>query len=343
MSYSQSNAKRNPLGASLYGATARYIDKETVSTGTSFAFPVDATEIEEEEGERFQRNEQGFSCSNISTDSCGWLDFVTALICIAYSVFLIWLLAHVKDETNYYFLNFVTFFLIVLWSVLPCCYDRRVAVYFQQLRMVGVVAMLMCTFTMLTRTAFYHLKRTQTVGPEFVIMSLKCSIFVFVWAMLARKRFRPIAIKANRHTIVLVILDNADIFNLAETLSQETGLGKSIAEHSPLENAIQVFGTLAFVILWVEASLGKAVDESTKTFKPTMEGVGSNRSIYNIVVQWISLLFHNIPFLVIRIIVWVNYDVYNICFVAKNVMFIIFCVVELRYSALAGHDAGIPR
>ena len=110
MSYSQSNAKRNPLGASLYGATARYIDKETVSTGTSFAFPVDATEIEEEEGERFQRNEQGFSCSNISTDSCGWLDFVTALICIAYSVFLIWLLAHVKDETNYYFLNFVTFF-----------------------------------------------------------------------------------------------------------------------------------------------------------------------------------------------------------------------------------------
>lgn len=262
---------------------------------------------------------------------------------MAYSMFLIWLLVYVKGEPKYYYLSLIPFFLIALWSFFPCCYDKRVAVYFQQLRMVGVVAVLMSTFTMLSRTAFYHLDHKPTIGSEFVIMSLKCSIFVFIWAMLAYKRFRPLAIKANRHTIIQVILDNCDIFNLIETLSQDRGLGKCISENSSLENAIQVFGTLAFVILWLEPSLGKAVNESKKAFKPTMEGFGSNRSIYNIIVQWVSLLFNNIPFLVIRIIVWVNYDIYNICFVAKNVIFIIFCVVEMRFSALAGHGSVIVR
>lgn len=340
---SQPHLKRNPLRVSLYGATARLIDKETFSTGTSFRFPGEASDCEREEENLTEMTGQNFSWSNITSDGCAWLDVVTALICIAYSMFLIWLLAHVKSNPNYYFLSFIPFFLIAQWSCLPCCYDKRVAVYFQQLRMIGVVTVLMSTFTMLTRTAFYHLDHKPTIGSEFVVMSLKCSIFVFVWAILAYKRFRPLAIKANKHTIVQVILDNCDIFNLIETLSQDHGLGKCISENSSLENTIQVFGSLAFVILWLEASLGKAVDDSTGTFRPTMEGFRSNRSIYNIIVQCISLLFHNIPFLVIRIIVWVYYDVYNICFLAKNLIFIIFCIVEMRFSALAGHDAGIPR
>lgn len=42
MSY-ESRLKRNPLRATLYGATAKLIEKETYSTGTSFVFPGETT------------------------------------------------------------------------------------------------------------------------------------------------------------------------------------------------------------------------------------------------------------------------------------------------------------
>lgn len=334
----------------MYGTDARTRLVELEESGdredgpTSFSASKEQSQSIGNGGEKSGSTREKPKCCFIQAEPCAWLDFLTAMLFSSYCVFLIWLLAHTKDNLYFHFLNLVPFFFIVLWSVFPCCYDKRVAISCRQFRMMGVVVVVMSAFTMLTRVAFYHLTDKQTIGTNFVVVSLKASIAVFLWAMLARKRFKLIAIKADKNLIVQVILDNVDIFNLVELLSRDTdiGLGQLILEESPLEQTIQTFCTLAFVVLWIQvASLGTALDELSNTFGLTGETNSWIRRVYEIIVQLLSLVFHNVPFLVIRLFVWVHYHKYNIGFIAKNIMAIIFCIGEIRYSAYNGYDLQI--
>ena len=123
-----------------------------------------------------------------------------------------------------------------------------------------------------------------------------------------------------------------------------TDMGKNIPVHliqegSPLEIAIQTFCTLAFLVLWIQvASLGTVLDQLASIFQLSAENINLKKSVYNIILQLLSLIFHNIPFLAIRIFVWVLYKEYDIGFIAKNVMAIIFGIGEIRYSVLFGYD-----
>ena len=332
----------------LYGADARTrlveLEESVDTDREDFSAPKEQSQKMGNEGEKSSSTREKPKCCSIQAEPCAWLDFLTALLFSGYCVFLIWLLAYTKDNLYYHFLNLVPFFFIVLWSVLPCCYDKRVSTLYHQLRMMGLVAVVMSTFTMLTRVAFYHLTDKHTIGTNFVVVSLKASIAVFLWAMLARKRLSLIAIKADKNIIVQVILDNVDIFNLVEILwwDSDIGLGELIPEESPLEKTIQTFCTLAFVVLWIQAaSLGTTLDELTASIGLTGETFSRIRRIYEIIVHCLSLLFHNVPFLVVRIFVWVHFHKYNIGFITKNVMAIIFSIGEIRYLALTGYDLQI--
>ena len=300
------------------------------------------------ENEQEASNNTRDNCCFVQAEPCAWLDFLTAVVFTGYCVFIVWLLAHTRENLYYHLLNILVFSFIVIWSIFPWCYTRGMAIFSRQLRLIGVVAVLMTTFTMLTRTAFYQLTSSKdvTIGKNFVVVSLKACIAVFLWAMLAQKRLSLIAIKADKQLIVQVILDSVDIFSLAETLcmshSSDSAVGKMepvIQEGTPLEMTIQTFCTLAFVVLWIQvAALGTALDHLAGILQQDPDRVSTTKSVYNIIFQSLSLAFHNIPFLAIRIFVWVQFKVYDIGFIAKNVMAIIFGIAELRYSVILGYN-----
>ena len=104
------------------------------------------------------------------------------LVCLGYSLYLIWLLAYLKDNNNYWFLSFIP----LLCNVLPflLLYKAYHDNEFPEIKggtfMVyqpsyGVVIYLMAYFTMLTRQAYYHRQPDEFVGPRFIILSLQAS------------------------------------------------------------------------------------------------------------------------------------------------------------------------
>ena len=111
---------------------------------------------------------------------------------------------------------------------------------------------------MLTRLAYYHLSHDQTVGTNFVIISLKANILVFLWNIAARKRFSLAEIRAEKDILTLVILDNVDIFNKIELLAAHSELG--IAEESSLEKAIQSFCSMSFNVVSCESAVGLIIE-----------------------------------------------------------------------------------
>jgi len=108
------------------------------------------------------------------------------LVCLGYSLYLIWLLAYLKDNNYYWFLCFIPFIL----NFMPCILLLRKAYHDNDLLdidggtfkryqpSVGVVVNVMTCFTMLTRQAYYHRQPDEFIGPRFIILSLQASIIL---------------------------------------------------------------------------------------------------------------------------------------------------------------------
>ena len=257
------------------------------------------------------------------------LEVITTVVFLGYSVFLIWLLAYLKGNLYYHLLNLIPFTLIVIPFILLCCVrnDRESfdKLLLRHLQLVSVVVTLMATFTMLTRLAYYLLSHDQTIGTNFVIVSLKANILVFLWYIAARKRFSLAEIRAEKDVITRVILDNVDIFNMIELLAVHSGLG--IAEESSLEKAMQAFCSMSFVLVTSESAMGLILEKEKNSADE--QDRRELRSNYIIQVQVSSLLLQNIPFFIIRLVMWGQYDLFNLGFLAKNGMAIVFGMADI--------------
>ena len=189
----------------------------------------------------------------------------------------------------------------------------------------SVITLVMSCFTIFTRKAYYHLNPENTIGPRFVIFSLQGSIVVILWAFFLQRKFKVKKILKDKDLISRAIFDFVDIFNLAELLSPDQciGVGSFVSENSHTERAIQAFCTMSFFIVFGSfvAALGEDHDY--------MEQQGGLRRASIFWVHSLSVLFQNIPFLVIRIIVWAEYRLYSLGFLAKNVMAIVVCVAQM--------------
>lgn len=256
-----------------------------------------------------------------------WLDRITTAIFLAYSIFLVWLLAHLKGNW-YYFLNLIPFFFIVVPTLIICMHNVRKSWLLLALRhfqLAGVVAILISTFTMLSREAYFHLSHNQTIGTNFVVVSLKASILVFLWQIFARKRFSVTKIKAGKDIITRLVLDGVDIFNMIDILAMHSDL--AIAEESPIEKAIQAFCILSFMLFCYESCIGVFVDEWN--VDETSSDKDNLNHYYQIWVHGTSLLTQNFPFFIIRIVFWIRNGVCNLGFLAKNAMAIVFGIAEI--------------
>ena len=83
------------------------------------------------------------------------------LLCLAYNLYLLWLLAYLKDNRNYWFLS-----LLVISITLAC--TRLFSI-----PSLSVSITVMICFTMLSRLPYYHRHQDDFIGPRFVIASLK--------------------------------------------------------------------------------------------------------------------------------------------------------------------------
>ena len=258
--------------------------------------------------------------------------------CLGYNLYLIWLLAYLKDNPYYWFLSFIPFFLNLL-PLLGLLANFKLYVNDEipadevRLNLVRpslcVIANLMVCFTMLTRLAYYHRQPDEFIGSRLIIMSLQGSIVLIVLDCLLQREFRVRNLLNFKETLTRMLLDFVDIFNMVEILSANecVGLGSFVSEESSIEKAIQAFCTLSFFIVWAaeagfdhEVSIGSidgqgAYDTNTCT-------CASEKMLF-VLVHHYSFLFQNVPFLVIRIVVWARYRFYNLGFLVKNVFAII--------------------
>ncbi len=129
-----------------------------------------------------------------------------------------------------------------------------------------------------------------------------------------------------------MLLDFVDIFNMIEILSANEcgGLGSFVSEKSSTEQAIQAFCTLSFFVVL------SSLDFLTKISREYDQGIDDAKFykreeiLYSLVMS--ASYIQNLPFLVIRIVAWARYKVYNLGFLVKNVFAIVLyfvCIVKL--------------
>lgn len=250
------------------------------------------------------------------------LKLIYILACTAYNFYLVWLLVYLKDNRNYWFLSFIAIqpFLSVHCLLLN---PKRFTGSWASLY---VIVNSMICFTMLTRLAYYHRLPDEFIGPRFIIVSLQGSIILFFFAFFLRREFQMELLFEEQDVITRLVLDFVDIFNLAEVLSANecVGVGSFLSEGSSMEMAIQAFCTMSFMI-WVFAFFGEAEWESGENDIPKKDAI----LLAKFSVPFMSIIFQNFPFLIIRIVVWAQYKLYSLGFLAKNVLGIIFCSVQL--------------
>ena len=198
----------------------------------------------------------------------------------------------------------------------------------------GVVPILMASFTMLTRQAYYHRQLDEFIGPRFIILSLQASIIVLLMDFVLERARKQENLLDYKDALSRMLLDFADIFNMVEILSVNVcvGVGSFVSEESSTEKAVQAFCTMSFVIL-----LPFAQPNTMVTVSEDEEGQHSSRTtgeILNSKMTIVSGVYQNLPFLVIRIVVWVQYDLYSLGFLVKNVSVIVLCIAILHKYGL---------
>ena len=267
------------------------------------------------------------------------------LLCLGYSLCLIWLLAYLKDNNNYWFLSFIPIlfnFAEPFWLLCKAYHNNdfqeiREGTFFSKVLppSYGVVVNLMACFTMLTRQAYYHRQPDQFVGLRFIILSLQASIILILLDFVLQRVRKQDSLLDYKDALIRMLLDFLDIFNMVEILSVNVcvGVGSFVSEESSTEKAVQAFCTMSFVIL-----LPFAQPNTMVTVSEDEEGQHSPRTageILNSKMTIFSGFYQNFPFLIIRIVVWVQYDLYSLTFLLKNVYVIVLFLATLHKYGLA--------
>ena len=237
------------------------------------------------------------------------------LLCLAYNLYLVWLLAYLKENRNYWFLSLL---------IIPLTLMSTRLVFYPTVResfvlpSYSVTLTLIICFTMLSRLAYYHRHPDDFIGPRFIILSLQGSIILILLGFFLARGCQTELLLKDKDVVSRAVLDFVDIFNMVEVLSANEcgGLGSLLSEESSTEMAIQAFSTLSFYIvnsaLYPIEGPGRILD-------------GWSTTVRELHINLLSMLFQNVPFLIIRIVIWVRFNTYNLGFVVKNVTATVFC------------------
>lgn len=264
--------------------------------------------------------------------------------CLGYSLYLIWLLAYLKENNNYWFLSFIPFYFNLAILFVGCCTG---GINFEEtsfLALFGVVINLMACFTMLTRQAYYHRQSDEFIGPRFIIMSLQGSIILVLLDFFLYTQGKLDNLLNCKDVLTRMLLDFVDIFNMVEILSINgcVGVGSFVSEESSTEKAIQAFCTMSFMIL---VRLPPNVEFMTQLNEGNREqrlwqGTPGEKIYYFLIS--VSALYQNLPFLVIRIVIWAQYKLYSLGFLLKNLTVIILFIQSLlKWRRVPGVDPTI--
>lgn len=147
-----------------------------------------------------------------------------------------------------------------------------------------------------------------------------------------------------KDVLTRMLLDFVDIFNMVEILSINgcVGVGSFVSEESSTEKAIQAFCTMSFMIL---VRLPPNVEFMTQLNEGNREqrlwqGTPGEKIYYFLIS--VSALYQNLPFLVIRIVIWAQYKLYSLGFLLKNLTVIILFIQSLlKWRRVPGVDPTI--
>ena len=260
------------------------------------------------------------------------------LVCLGYSLYLIWLLAHLKGNNYYWFLSFIPVFFnflpfLVLCMTYHVLYDDD-CLNLMAIPSYGVLVNLMACFTMLTRQAYYHRQPDEFIGPRFIIISLQGSIILILLDFVLQRIGKQESLLHYKDALIRMLLDFVDIFNMVEILSVNVcvGVGSYISEDSSTERAIQAFCTLSFMILFYGQP---NIVDMVFQHDPEPRSSRTYGEVLYSVLTIISSLCQNLPFLVIRIVVWSQYKLYSLGFLVKNVtVTVLFIAVLVKVSKI---------
>jgi len=285
-----------------------------------------ATNVDEESGSKKCTSDDHSDSRDIETDSSRanllfTLSVLYDLACTAYSFYLVWLLAYLKENRNYWFLSFLVAYipLVLLAKLLSLPVKPRSALWVTVTMSLFIINVMVC-FTMLTRTAYYHRQPDQFIGPRFIIVSLQGSIILVSLGFVLKRECQMKLVFEDKDVLNRAVLDFVDIFNMIEILSATecVGVGSLLSEGSSTEMAIQAFCTLSFLILLADC---------TDDRRPDQENNRRRRLVF--CVFYFSIMIQNFPFLIIRIIVWAQYKLYSLGFLVKNVFAIVISFIQL--------------
>ena len=253
-------------------------------------------------------------------------------VCLGYSLYLIWLLAYLEDSNYYWFLSFLPILFNFLPFLLLCmiyCINNDIEegtsrVYDPSY---GVVVNLMACFTVLTRQAYYRRQPDEFIGPRFIILSLQASIILILLDFVLQRVRKRDSLLDCKDALTRMLLDFVDIFNMVEILSVNVcvGVGSYVSVESSTEKAIQFFCTMSFMLLLngqntVQVMLqDEGEPQSSRTFGDIL---------YSRITKF-SCLYQNLPFLIIRIVVWAQYQLYSFGFLVKNLTVIVLSIAIL--------------
>ena len=201
----------------------------------------------------------------------------------------------------------------------------------------------MTCFTILTRLAYYHGQPEEFIGPRFIILSLKGSIILIFLDFFLQREGKLEILLNYKDALTRMLLDFVDIFDMVELLSANEcfGVGSFVSEESSIEIAIQTFCTFSFMIVWVALDIIPLEDEDEPEdgAHHSAEQQQSPRTpmdkLYSEITAF-SGLYQNLPFFVIRIVVWAQYNLYSLGFLVKN-----FIVIVLLIAICRKHIKGV--
>ena len=256
------------------------------------------------------------------------------MLCLGYNLYLVWLLAYLKGNSNYWLLSFIPIQLN-FFPLLAFLKSLSQGTFFRYAPSFGVVINLMACFTMLTRVAYYHRQADEFIGPRFIIISLQASIILVFLDFLQQRDAKLENLLNFKDAMIRILLDFVDIFNMVEILSRNpcVGVGLYVSENSSTERAIQAFCTLSFFVIMVGLDT-KLVVEFWRQARPSDEPPRNedDGEAMHSTLTLLSSFYQNLPFLVIRIIVWAQYKLYSLGFLVKNVTVIILAIA-IYYKA----------
>ena len=271
------------------------------------------------------------------------LDISVSGVMFVYASLLALLVAYVREEWKYLSILMLWFFYIILRANTYNTLGARVSALKRKIwhfsgisfSIVFMYFTLIIVFPMLTRDAYYGQRTAR--GEEqpsvlLVMSSLKASVGFALLGMAARRSFHCGKIISHMDIINSLLLGNVDIFNLVETLTLKDGVLPLIPKGSAMEISILVACEVAFLIMALEALMPYSL---ITLDKQNVGKVKHNASLKQtkeqaiVMVYPYSLLVQNVPFLVIRVLLFACYDTFQVAYVIKNVTSIVLGTLTL--------------